>query len=70
MGSSGPETYAHVMIQTSLCIVFDNTFLTCTLYLYCFILSFASNRREMVPACFVAGVVKHWMQTDVHVHVS
>ena len=42
----------------------------CTLYVNCFILSFASNRQEMVPACFVVGVVKHWMQTDVHVHVS
>ena len=40
----------------------------CTLYVNCFILSFASNRQEMVPACFVVGVVKHWMQTDVHVH--
>ena len=40
----------------------------CTLYVNCFILSFASNRQEMVPACFVVGVVKHWMQTDWHVH--
>ena len=52
VGSSGPETYTHVMIQTSLCIVFDNKFLTCTVYVNCFILSFASNRQEMVPTCF------------------
>ena len=42
----------------------------CTLYVNCFILSFASNRQGMVPACFVVGVVKHWMQTDVRVCVS
>ena len=60
------------MIQTSLCIVLDNKFLTCTLYINCFILT--SNRQEMVATFYMyrymVGVVKHRMQTDVHVSVS
>ena len=49
-------------------------FLTCTLYINCFILSLTSNRQEMVATfymyCYMVGVVKHWMQTDVHISVS
>ena len=64
----------HIMTQTSFCIVFDNKFLTCTLYVNCFILSLTSNRQEMVATFYlyryVVGVVKHWMRTDVHVSVS
>ena len=62
------------MTQTSFCIVFDNKFLTCTLYINCFILSLTSNRQEMVATFYMyqymIGVVKHRMQTDVHVSVS
>ena len=62
------------MTQTSFCIVFDNKFLTCTLYINCFILSLTSNRQEMVATFYMyqymIGVVKHRMQIDVHVSVS
>ena len=67
----------HIMIQTSFCIVFDKKFLTCTLYVNCFILSLTSNRQKwllqfIIMYRYMAGVAKHWMQTDAHVsvHVS
>ena len=65
-----------MIIQTSFCTVFDNKFLTCALYVNCFILSLTFNRHDMVAAFYMyrymhmVGVVKHWMHTDVHVSVS
>ena len=38
--------------------------------LFHFVLNFQQTRTTFYMYCYMVGVVKHWMQTDVHVSVS